>query len=402
MAALDYLHGLPSIVPLNIAVDPALARWPTLNVMLPGVALRAMSGGPNTLIQITHRLADRGVRVRYISTDTPADKDHGPIWAHCSALTGIPGRPADAEIRCGFDRSTPMALGENDMFIASAWWNVQMIKYALPQFRVKQFLYTIQEFEPGLYPWSSEYALSTETYSLDFVGLINQRFVLDYLVRNQVGRFSNPDFARENCVVFEPALDRTKFFLGPEGQGREKRRLIFYARPESAKRNLFELGLYALRTAVAKGVFSGESWEMWFVGEQLPEADLGGVTIKSMPWLGFDDYARFVRGTDISLSLMLSPHTSYLPLETAASGGVCVTSVFANKNSGALADLHPNIIGVDPWLDPVVEGLREAVARVRRGGTPPPLPLPESWDSALDGVVHRCLEEFRSQALKVA
>ena len=398
---LDYLFGLPSISPITATFDPVLARWPTLNVLLPGVDVRAMSGGPNTVVQISHRLAGRGVPVRYISTDIPAARDHTAFWDHASNLTGVPHSAIRAEIKCASDRSRAISLGENDMFMASAWWNVQMIKRLMPHTRPRQFFYLIQEFEPGLYPLSTEHALSLETYDLDYFGLINERLILDYMVRNEIGRFAEPDFVTKRCVPFEPAIDRRVFTKSPTST-KTGRRLIFYARPNSAKRNLFELGLYALKTAAETGVFDGDDWEMFFVGEALPDARLTNtITIRSMPWLSMADYGAFVADSDIALSLMLSPHTSYLPLETAAAGGVCVTSVYANKTTARLAELSPRILGVKPSLEGVVSGLRDAVDRVSRGipAQGAQIDLPASWNDALEPVVTRAANWFRQNAL---
>ena len=45
-----YHDSLPGIAPLNAVIDPALSSSPTLNVLLPGMSMKAMSGGPNTVI----------------------------------------------------------------------------------------------------------------------------------------------------------------------------------------------------------------------------------------------------------------------------------------------------------------------------------------------------------------
>jgi hypothetical protein len=281
--------------------------------------------------------------------------------------------------------------------MASAWWNVQMIKRVLPLMRSKKFLYVIQEFEPGLYPWSTRYALAQETYGLEYFGLLNEALIVDYMQHNLIGRFADPSFATSQCAVFEPAIDRSQF-RSSEKQERRKR-LLFYARPESAARNLFELGLFCLNYAVNTGVFDGDDWEFYFVGEKLPDAQLNPhISIKSLPWMGYGEYAPFVADSDIALSLMLSPHTSYLPLEIAAGGGQAVTSVFANKTREKLESLSRNIIGVDPTFEDVVSGLKEAVRRVRHEPRTPAINLPSDWNSALSDVVSFAIDRYREMA----
>ena len=60
---------LPWFNPLNLVVEPQLVNEPRLNVLVPGLAMRHLSGGPNTALEIAGRLALSGVRVRLISTE---------------------------------------------------------------------------------------------------------------------------------------------------------------------------------------------------------------------------------------------------------------------------------------------------------------------------------------------
>lgn len=392
---MQYLEGLPSVCPLNVRADPALRERARLNVLIPGMTMGAMTGGPNTAINLTYRMAAAGIPVRYISTDVPMATDHEPLWRHFSALTGIPDRVRNVEIACGFDRSVPLAIGENDVFFGTAWWTVQMIKHALRVTRPQKFLYLIQEFEPGLYPWSTQHALALETYSLDFYGIINERFLAQYLLEHKIGRFAQP-FFMARCAVFEPALDRAHFHSGRQRSKGGTKRLLFYARPGSAERNLFELGLYALRCAVTSGVFSGDRWEMLFIGEQIPDMTLGGdVVIRSAGWLDYARYAELVRESDVALSLMLSPHTSYPPLEMAACGGVAITNVFAGKTAEALTTMSSNIVAVEPTLEGVMAGLAEAVRRVKAGRRVGAIDLPGTWEEAFSDVVPRSIAMYR-------
>jgi len=389
-------RSLPSVLPLNLATVDALAARPTLNVLLPGLALRAMTGGPNTALNISYRMAARhGVAVRYISTDAPMQDDRDGLWAHLQSVTGVRERLPLVQFACGFDRSVPLPIGRNDVFLGTAWWTVQMVKHALKLTAPRRFLYLIQEFEPGLYPWSSEYALALETYGLDFHALINQPLVAEHLRAERVGRFADPAFLLERCAVFEPAIERKRFHVEPPAAGR-RRRLLFYARPVDARRNLFELALYALRVACEQGVFAGEPWELCFIGEQLPATELApGVAVRSLAWLGFDEYARTLRQSDVLLSMMLSPHTSYPPLEIAACGGIAVTCEYSVKTAARLAGISPNIVGVPPTVEGIVDGLRRAVQALGAPGTRRPLVrVPESWDDALAEVVPRAVAMF--------
>jgi hypothetical protein len=298
------------------------------------------------------------------------------------------------QFACGFDRSVPLPIGRNDVFFGTAWWTVQMLKRALPLVAPRRFLYLIQDFEPGLYPWSTEYALALETYGLDFHAIINERLLAQYLCEYRIGRFADPGFV-ERCAVFDPAIDRAAFHPEPRDAQRPYR-VTLYARPTQAKRNLFELGLYALRAAAEQGVFASAPWEACFIGETLPDVPIGGgITVRSLPWMAFDEYAAEMRKTDILLSMMLSPHTSYPPLEIAACGGIAITSEYAVKTVARLREISPHIIGVAPTVENIVAALADAARAVQQRTAPPAaLRMPETWDEALRDVVPKAVAMF--------
>ena len=202
--------------------------------------------------------------MRYVSTDTPIEDDLDKLWTHFTSITGIEPRLPRVEIVSAHDRSVRTMFGDDDVFLGTAWWTVQMIKHALCGRTPSPFLYLVQEYEPGMYPWSTVHALALETYSLDFRAIVNEAVLLDHFAEQRIGRFADPRFV-DDSLVFEPAVDRTRFRPEPDMLGDRPRRLLFYARP-SAPRNLYELGLHALRRSVELGAFpaaSGSSglWE---------------------------------------------------------------------------------------------------------------------------------------------
>ncbi|MGD0463543.1 MAG: hypothetical protein ABSB74_13745 [Tepidisphaeraceae bacterium] len=390
--------SLPDVAPMNLR--PVPGREPRLNVLIPGLAMRAMSGGPNTAFNLTYRLARHGVPIRYISTDVEMDWDVNVLWDHFSKVSGVDRRLANVELVSAHDRGIPTEIGEADVFFGTAWWTVQMIKHALPRMRTRQFIYMIQDFEPGLYAWSTRYALAMETYSMDFFGIINSRTLADFLFSQKVGRFADPAFAQK-CLTFDPALDRRLFFPELPGNFGGKQRLLFYARP-GAPRNLYELGIMALRQAVERGAFGADGWELLFIGESLPPIHLGNnVVIRQSPWSSYEDYARLLRSSTVGLSLMLSPHPSYPPLEMGVCGMLPVTTTFSVKSAEVLHRYCRNIIAVPPHLEAVVEGLMEAF--MRSGDTESrrlnaASSLPATWDEVFEPMIPPIAEFWRRSA----
>jgi len=373
---------------LCLELNPALASTPYLNIILPSMQLQHMSGGPNTAINLLYRFAENGIPTRFVSANTPIEADEDAVFKHMMTVSSVNRRLTNVSIVDGRDPGAPLHIGENDVFLATAWWTAQMIHHELGRMRVKRFFYLIQDFEPGLHAWSADYTLALETYSMDIIPIFNTRLLRDYFVENRIGVFQYPDYSSRS-MVFDPAIDRSHFYFVSKGPGR-RRRLLFYARPAIAQRNLFEIGLAALARAAADGVFSRESWELLYIGEQLPPTDLpGGLRIDPCPWLDFKNYAELMRSSDILLSLMLSPHPSYPPLEMASCGNLVVTNTFACKSKERLREYFPNIIATEPYVAAVCEALQLAVDMVRSGVYDATLKsvLPATWEDAFATVI---------------
>ena len=329
------IDALPNIAPVNFEIVRALGE-PYLNVMVPGMVMRAMSGGPNTILNLTYRLAREGVPVRYVSTDIPPDGGDA-MWTHLRSVTGIEQPLQHVQIVSGRDPSSATRIGRDDVFMGTAWWTVHMLSDALPRSRHSRFLYLIQDFEPGFYPWSTVHALALETYGLHFLAIVNEPLLLEHLVQSGVGRFREPGFA-QTCVTFDPAIDRTRFHQRERSNDADgPRRLLFYARPNTP-RNLYELGLVALKRAADRGAFASGRWELFFMGEEgiSPARLTSDVLVRPHEWLNYDEYGRLLRGSDVGLALMLSPHTGYPALEMAACGLRTITNTYSVKTAERL------------------------------------------------------------------
>ena len=380
---------LPWVKLLNIAVDPDYANHPALNVLVPTLSIRGMSGGPNTAVNIACRLAAAGVKVRLVSTSAPLDADHIPFWSHAAKLVGFDPRDYKVELIDASYRAKPFVIGENDLFMATAWWTAQAAKYAVRHATQQRFLYLIQDYECLLHPASTEQALASETYNLNYLPIINTSILYDFFVENRIGRFSDQEFAAQ-AFVFEPAIDTELFFPPTEGTTSTrggKKRLLFYARPTNGERNLFALGVAALRKLVSEGKMSDGDWEFCGMGDPFDPVPLGaGCWLKALPWKGLANYAQQMRDSEVLLSLMLSPHPSYPPMEMAACGRPVVTTTYGTKNKARLQAISHNIYPVEPTVEGIAEGLLSAISN---GGRAEPTNMPTSWSKSLDTMVSR-------------
>jgi hypothetical protein len=363
--------------------EPAFDADPRVVVLLPHLDVDRMSGGPNTVFQITTRLLREGLRLRYVATSGPMHPDHGSLRDHIRRLTGLEA-PDDAVdfVDASAKRAT-LGVGRRDVLVASWWPTAHLAKAALVHLDASEFVYVVQDYEPGFYPWSTKSALAEATYAMPMRAIVNEPFLETFLFERQIGRFGDPTMQH---VTFLPAVDRSVF--RPSRVDRAPgaaRRLVFYARPQNP-RNLFELGLRALRQAVADGVFDAALWEFVAVGRELPDLALTDRhVLRAQPWRSYGAYGELLGSSDILLSLMLSPHTSYPPLEMAAAGGLVVTNTYGPKTAASLSAMSPSILAAAPEVHALVAALRRA-AEASIPATPD-VRLPATWDEALAEVV---------------
>ncbi len=378
---------LPWFSPLNLELDSSLSNTPYLNVLVPGLAMKHMSGGPNTALNLAGRLAGIGVPVRFCSTNAPLDLDTKPFWDHVCRLADLPCKPRNAELVDMSNRVNPHQIGENDLFMATAWWTAQMAKYAVKMTKIKTFIYLIQDYEPVLHAASTPQALAEESYSEDHIGIINTELLHEFLVTQKVGLYADKTFAK-NALVFNPAVDRQLFYPIQKKQS-QKRQFLFYARPQNGLRNLFEIGVAALQKCIFEGVLDPAVWNFIGMGESFPPLDLGaGCVLRSAPWQDLNGYAAQMRETDVLLSLMMSPHPSYPPLEMALCGRSVITNTYFNKSAERLAEFSPNIIGVIPTIEGVSEGIKQAVkGKLSNSQNQKICKLPCTWDEAFKDIV---------------
>jgi len=367
---------------------------PRFNVLDTAWSARSMTGGPNTALNIAGHVARTGTPTRLISTSSPAAIDPAWLQVHLSTLVGATLPPI--EVASASDPAAPVQVGKRDIFMATHWITAHQLRPVLHDLPNRKFFFLLQEFEAGFYPWSSNHALALEALEMDYWPVINERLLADYFFSTPFSRLSEPEM-REQALVFEPAVDPAIFYPA-RNSARRRPRLLFYARPSNT-RNMFGLGLSALRAVAGNPAF--KDWEFISIGsrDSVPELTLGGGhCLRPAPWHDYAGYAELLRSADLLLCPMLSPHTSYPVLEMAACGGISVTNTFATKTRTALEGISDTIIATPPTVEGLVQGLREGEVRVRAGLEPSGLRgIPASWSQALgplaDRIAARCQEQ---------
>jgi Glycosyl transferase family 2 len=385
------------IAPLDLAVREDAP--PRVNILIPTIDLDHFFGGYIAKLNLARRLAERGHRVRVVTVDPVGPLP--PSWRRTvESYSGLAGLFDRVELELGRE-STGLEVSRSDAFVASTWWTAHIARSALESLGREAFLYLIQEYEPFTFPMGTLAALASESYRMPHAALFSTELLRGYFRHHELGVYSRGTAAGDGAsAAFENAITAVEPPPAAELARRESRRLLFYARPEQhAARNMFELGALALSRVAEEGVLDG-GWELYGIGTVNPRRrlDLGsGAVLELLPRSDQAGYAQLLRAHDAGLALMYTPHPSLAPIEMAAAGLLTVTNSFENKTADALAAISPNLIAVEPTIDGVAAGLRQAVAgagdaeRRVRGGR---VSWSRDWDVSFGDELMERVESF--------
>jgi O-antigen biosynthesis protein len=338
-------HSIPEIRAIrSFPEEPAIDR---INLVVPSINEKHLFGGINTAISLFDSIGKKaGEKCCYRLIVTDAEPDAMAIekfkkYEFKSQTVGLSGSSKpNRELYCMIDRElSGLPVSERDRFLVTAWWTAYAIQEVLSNLsktkgkKTFSMAYIIQDFEPGFYNWSTHYALAESTYVSDVPtnAIFNSSLLKEF--------FKGKKYCFEKEYFFEPKLNsRLKPFLSNPSKKRQKQ-IIFYGRP-SVDRNCFFIIVEALRLWI-KEEDDAKMWRMISVGELHPPVDIGkGMALTSVGKLSLEDYADLLSESAIGVSLMLSPHPSYPPLEMAHFGLLTITNGFGNKD---LSQLHQNI-----------------------------------------------------------
>jgi glycosyltransferase involved in cell wall biosynthesis len=340
---------------------------PRVNLLIPTIDLNHFFGGYITKLNLARRLAERGLRARLVTVDETPPLPRS--WQHTvESYEGLNGVFDLVEVAFAREEGR-LEVSPADRFIATTWWTAHLAHAALPAVNAERFLYLIQECEPFSFPMGAFAAMARQSYDFPHFALFSTEFLREYFRRHSLGVYAGDSRAGDSySAAFENAITRFPAPTTTVLSARASRRLLLYARPEAhAARNMFELAILALARAVSEGVF-GPDWELHGVGatgQGEPPIDLGaGRVLELLPRRSQNEYADLLRAHDVGLSLMYTPHPSLVPIEMAAAGMLTVTNGFENKTPEAMRAISGNMITVEPSIEAIASGLREAVEGV--------------------------------------
>lgn len=268
----------------------------TLNWFIPEIDM-PFFGGLNTAFRMADKLRrEHGVRNRFVVLG----HEHELFYRSAldAAFEGL-GANSDFVFYDGTEDSIA-AIPRADAAISTLWLTATHVVKAMS---APRNFYLVQDFEPEFYPASTMFALAEESYRYGLYGICNTKSMRDTYV----------DAYNGDATYFVPAVDRRIYH--PSAQAHKDAEVVtIFAYARDHFRNCWELVCEALTRIKAK---HGRQVRIIVAGARYlpPTADFVD--------LGLMDYratGNVYRGTDIGVTMQISRHPSYLPLELMACG----------------------------------------------------------------------------------
>jgi O-antigen biosynthesis protein len=330
-----------------IAADPmfdASDTTPRINLIVLRSGSRWLFGGTATAIRFLSAIEPLFARSRVVVIGENEAAFEPTVWPHRALESKSPSSLRTIV----YASSSKLVVGPGDRFIATHW----LTAYFLSTLRKAQSeraaikaptaAYLVQDFEPAFYPWGSNYLLADSTYRQDepLVAIFNEQLLRNYF------HLRGYRFAGE--YVLEPRLNPgLATHLVRIQPGPKQKLILIYGRPHSA-RNAFELAVEGL-IVWAQNYPHAAEWRVVSVGELHQDIRLArGVILQSKGKLSLEKYAACLEGAAIGLSLMVSPHPSYPPLEMAEFSVRVITNAFGGKDLSLRSPYITSLAEVTP------------------------------------------------------
>jgi hypothetical protein len=347
-----------------VRVAPEFNPRPRLNLLLPTFRSSSVFGGIATAYALFEKVAahmGEDIDLRMVFTadyERVQSSDLPPGWTLAAPEQQVETRSAVC-IPCGLRTKMSLTVRENDIFFVSAWWDAAaafgLIDLQKSFFgRRHRLRYFIQDYEPNFSAWSSPWSIAEGTYRRprDTVAMINSNVLAEYL--NRLG------YEFEERYVFQPLWNDGLGAPSLHRDALEEDILLVYWRPH-VERNLGSIVKAGLASWLEQDPYGADRWRIFAIGEDGPDVRL--TDWRSMENLGkleLAQYAALLRRAKVGLSLMLSPHPSYPPLEMAAFGMRVITNRFGTKDLSTYGDAIECVTELTPAA--VADALLHATA----------------------------------------
>ena len=329
------IESIPTVVP--VVSDNKKER---INLVLPAFEKDFVYGGISTTLKILQSITNElKIEARIIVLKG----SYSPRSSYKFEEFKVQGN--DPNLIFLDDTKRKLNMRKSDIFIGTMWTTIYPIRTIIEKQRQvwklshRKFVYLIQDYEPGFYKWSTEYVLCENTYkenAENIIAVFNAESLYKYFKNN------NYDFGEE--YWFDPVINgvlRKKIESETCKKNREKI-ILLYGRPR-ADRNAFELLKFSLKKWSENSPYAKE-WKIMSLGAKFDDIVLENNMIECKGKVSLEEYADIMLKAYAAISLMISPHPSYPPLEFSTFGVRTITNCFANKD---LKNFNDNIIMLD-------------------------------------------------------
>jgi hypothetical protein len=352
----------------DVAIAASGSDRVRLSVILPTIQPDKIFGGVSTAIREAMKLfnAIGDCDLRFIVTSDKVDRKSVSALAKRIGRVVTRSSPeGDGQgvtlVPLHDQRYRPVSIRKGERVFATAWWTADA-GFRIRDAQTRMFgiapplVYLIQDYEPAFYNWSSRYSLALATLNRpsDTIAIVNSEELSCFLDKRL--KF---DHAYVLPFELEPLL---KPHLRP---AKKEEIVVVYGRP-SVDRNAFELVVEGVRRWQARFPTESGKWKVIFVGESFKEAFLSElVNSQVLGKLNIVEYGSLLSRASIGLSIMISPHPSYPPMEMISAGLATITNQFESKDLALRADNVVSLVSTTP--DSIANGLQEACKSARVG-----------------------------------
>ncbi|WP_250538460.1 MULTISPECIES: class I SAM-dependent methyltransferase [unclassified Caballeronia] len=263
-----------------------------------------------------------------------------------------------------------VAVGADDIFIATNWWNVHA---AIQVIEPRRIVHLVQEDERALYACGEEQLRCAETISTP--GL---RLVVDSQTLH--AHLAASGIVQDDTPWFEPVAASGNAKDAPRVAG-GKRQFAFHARPDQP-RHLYWRGLEAIGACLEDGILNPQEWDVHFFGAGLTPLALPGSVYPRLHEAASFTEAYAIQTADVALCLVESPHPGYVTLDLARAGIQVVSNRYGLKTS--LERYAPNLLCVDPTVASLKAAIRDAA---QRGRAPEAAARSTNWDTVFSSAL---------------
>ena len=351
--------AVPEVYDVSVGASANSRR--RFNIIIPTVQPNKIFGGVSTALRVGAKLwkAHGEVDLRLIVTSDVTDVTGIAEAARrmgCTiSLCAPEDDPEGATLTClPAQRHRPLSLREGDSFLSTAWWTADLglrLRKAQTELfgTAPKMAYLIQDYEPGFYNWSNQYAMALNTYNKtdQIIALINSEELANFMSQ----RYEYPSAF---CVPYllEPRLAEC---LTPTPK---ERIILVYGRP-SVARNAFDIIVEGIRQWQMQASIDMKNWQIIMAGEEFDDGLLSGLeNAKVVGKLSLEGYGDLLNRAGVGVSMMISPHPSYPPLEMASAGVLTITNGFEGKDLSVRSENIISITDVTP--DAIAAALAKA------------------------------------------